>query len=762
MVDYREFSRQIKEKYPEYQDVDDLKLANAMIEKYPEYKPQVTFENAEIPLVQVNEDGTEKKILQGRVELQKPIRPRGIGGFFDKNYQKQMTNYENEKFKQDAQDWLQRRDEWEERHPIISGMQKDLQPGYRSIRNDNELWAKYGLPHNVPFGEQIKTDIKNIGNEAIPALNMSVGLATGGGGFLPNLSRFGRGLIQGEIQGAALSGTHEIGENGLSLNVIPKTFEGARTGGILGGILGTGAALKNAIVNGTKNFGYKLLGGMAQLQPETVTQAIKPTSKALDLNTQAKAQDAAYNLTNRIKNTYNEILKNRADDVATAAKKLDKTGERINVADVFNDIDTVHNDYQYGRGNFIDDINPNIAKQNKNIVQSRLAAPEDILGEINQPPKPDFYSKAKEEEAFKILSEATGKPVNWLKSQLKATTDNKGVIKRAEGIENLLDNVDDKLDLTKMGNTNDYQYYHNANLGYNNNDANAGYELARQAYDDIVNNNFKNVNTDPLSRAINSAEQDYRFILRNVLENSGDSNAYGNALTKLEKATKNLPQELQEEYANRFINDTQRIYEETQTVTPYELLGIRRSLGEKTPFGVEGAGQLNAYKQRIYGKITDRLHKLSPELERADRRYSAVKKYQDTKEGTKRILQKGENIDRSTTALNNFDSSYSKGNTSRNVRALEKLFTSEGYQPFTEDVYDIAAANDLNKINTTGLGSLAQVGKVLLTRPTLQGIRAYNRSGIPTIINNTRNLLNKVPDLKIPTLYDYLLNSSEQ
>ena len=67
MVDYREFSRQIKEKYPEYQDVDDLKLANAMIEKYPEYKPQVTFENAELPTIQLNEDGTEKKVLQGQV-----------------------------------------------------------------------------------------------------------------------------------------------------------------------------------------------------------------------------------------------------------------------------------------------------------------------------------------------------------------------------------------------------------------------------------------------------------------------------------------------------------------------------------------------------------------------------------------------------------------------------------------------------------------------------------------------------------------------
>ena len=37
------FAASVKEKYPEYKDVDDLKLANAMIEKYPEYKDKVDF-----------------------------------------------------------------------------------------------------------------------------------------------------------------------------------------------------------------------------------------------------------------------------------------------------------------------------------------------------------------------------------------------------------------------------------------------------------------------------------------------------------------------------------------------------------------------------------------------------------------------------------------------------------------------------------------------------------------------------------------------
>lgn len=51
MTDYIEFSTKIKEKYPQYKDVDDLTLAQKMVEKYPQYKEQVTFEEATQPKV---------------------------------------------------------------------------------------------------------------------------------------------------------------------------------------------------------------------------------------------------------------------------------------------------------------------------------------------------------------------------------------------------------------------------------------------------------------------------------------------------------------------------------------------------------------------------------------------------------------------------------------------------------------------------------------------------------------------------------------
>ena len=44
-MNYKQFSQNIKNKYPQYQDIDDLELANKMIAKYPQYQEQVEFDD---------------------------------------------------------------------------------------------------------------------------------------------------------------------------------------------------------------------------------------------------------------------------------------------------------------------------------------------------------------------------------------------------------------------------------------------------------------------------------------------------------------------------------------------------------------------------------------------------------------------------------------------------------------------------------------------------------------------------------------------
>jgi len=44
-MNYKQFSQNIKTKYPQYQNIDDLELANKIIAKYPQYQEQVEFDD---------------------------------------------------------------------------------------------------------------------------------------------------------------------------------------------------------------------------------------------------------------------------------------------------------------------------------------------------------------------------------------------------------------------------------------------------------------------------------------------------------------------------------------------------------------------------------------------------------------------------------------------------------------------------------------------------------------------------------------------
>ena len=40
----QEFAAKVKDKYPQYKDVDDQQLVEALIKKYPQYESAVTFD----------------------------------------------------------------------------------------------------------------------------------------------------------------------------------------------------------------------------------------------------------------------------------------------------------------------------------------------------------------------------------------------------------------------------------------------------------------------------------------------------------------------------------------------------------------------------------------------------------------------------------------------------------------------------------------------------------------------------------------------
>lgn len=236
-------------------------------------------------------------------------------------------------------------------------------------------------------------------------------------------------------------------------------------------------------------------------------------------------------------------------------------------------------------------------KPDKHVYQQQL---EEAIGltEENWDKAPNFYSKEKEEEAFQILSEATGKSVKWLKSQLNSTKNGKGTAKRREFIELLLEHTDDKLDFTPTGK---YQHYDTSKLSYANKGTNSdmvgeGTKLAEQVYDDIINRNFDVDPRDPLGKALDDVNLEYKKFMRDVIDGKVEN---------VEEGLQNIFKELPEEYANDFWEIAGK---DLKTLEDVKLSNQMRERGDLKP------SQL-AQKSDLPPKIKENVTKYPPEYE---------------------------------------------------------------------------------------------------------------------------------------------------
>lgn len=257
-------------------------------------------------------------------------------------------------------------------------------------------------------------------------------------------------------------------------------------------------------------------------------------------------------------------------------------------------------------------------------------------------------------------------------------------------------------------------------------DPRAAEELINRAYNDIVNNNFVTDNIDPLTRNINDVEMGYRELLNRVINNSGDSASYNNAVDEIERLTQKLPQDLQEEYFNRLGKDLNTIYNKTQTIAPIDLEKAKQQIGSMVNWQDETARNFkNPILEQIYGKFNQRLSDLSPELAKANEEFANLRNFQKN-EGLNRVLRPGNNIDSASSALKNYNSTVTKGNTGRNIKDLENILVANGSEPFLNTVDDVNAAMDILNIKTTGDSAKANLATTL-SIPFLKGIRKYNQ-----------------------------------
>lgn len=165
---------------------------------------------------------------------------------------------QNNKVKEQARQNLQKRAEWEEKHPIISGIQKDYQlalgalPSYRGQVPQWELQAQYGL--KPPIEEQLKADAKTFANNLVPATNISVDVLSGGEAAIAKggIKKFIKEGIKNAVKAGGIGGvtqgiTSSLADNGISKDALLRPLEYGAIGtgmgvpmGAIGGVIGRG------------------------------------------------------------------------------------------------------------------------------------------------------------------------------------------------------------------------------------------------------------------------------------------------------------------------------------------------------------------------------------------------------------------------------------------------------------------------------------------------------------------------------------------
>nr|DAL34559.1 MAG TPA_asm: hypothetical protein [Caudoviricetes sp.] len=595
---------------------------------------------------------------------------------------------------------------------------------------DEELDKAYGWVDDKPQGmgkaSALGTDLAI--TFGLPEIKAFQGAGLG--------AKIGNSVLTNAYQGGLIGGVEDLRQGG-------NGFGGATIGALGGGALGTAMPLTGAAIS-------KLLpragASIAGVSTDTIRQAIKPNSRALDLNPD-QAQSLLLDTTQNVRNAYNNLLSKRGQAVNDAIDNLRGNEYRVPLEDLKSDIKSTFDQYGGELINPARNMTGGLERNLNELVSGGTSDPRATLGldkEIttNFIENP-YFSKEKQAEAYDIVGRALGKDGNWVKSRLN-DPQYRGVKTQSEKLDMLL-RESEKL-AEKEANTGELgsQIYNHYNYNGENASPEAAEELINTAYNDIVNNNFITNNIDPLTRNINEAELSYRQLLNNVVNNANDQNIYVKAGDDLYNIVKNLPEDVQGSFYERLGNDLDTIYNKTQTISPIDLQKAKQQIGHMVNWSDETARNYqNPILEQIYNKYNRRLSDLSPELEKANRQFANLRSFQKN-EGLNRILKTGNNIDSASSALKNYNSTVTKGNTGRNIKDLENILVANGSEPFLNTVDDINAAMDLNKSITTGrnFGGVTDLAKSLLIDPTLRMVRAINKSRFVKTLNNLRDNVN--------------------
>ena len=134
------------------------------------------------------------------------------------------------------------------------------------------------------------------------------------------IKRLGNYGINGATQGAIIGGLEGLKNEGVG-GILPGVGQGAALGGAIGAGVPTAGNVALQAAKQLPKAGGLISRTVGRVQPETLQQAVKPDSKALDLS-RNEAQNLLMDTTERIQNDYNSLLDSAGLDIQKAALNL--------------------------------------------------------------------------------------------------------------------------------------------------------------------------------------------------------------------------------------------------------------------------------------------------------------------------------------------------------------------------------------------------------------------------------------------------------
>lgn len=483
---------------------------------------------------------------------------------FNTPFQPQLPKSKSEKkrIQRTHQKALQNLQEYEKEHPFISEIRKSLDPTYRPLRKYVEDTAKYG-GEDISYGQMLDNLSNQVVQTSVAPINIGTGIATAGlgtaKGLLPTVLTAAR---QGAIQGGVEGLTGGIADEGLSVNALKRGGLGTATGAAFGAGI--------------------------QAIPYAGSGLIRPI---IDNPQVQNAMTSGLELLTSVPKKYSDL----ALKAELAGKSI--LGGKFNPETAYQGVERK---LRTAKG---------MLPTDKQYKEQYKQLGNQVREKLNKAIKPNEYF----DEMFNKLGVQSGEYVQSLRK-----AKGEAVGKAEKGLKENLDRFDYQDLINDVEQT--FKAYQRDLINP------AEYDTGglKQELIDLIKGvtRFNKRVIDPTKPAT-AFDNLYSHFLDYIEQNKTNPNVVNNAQAALSQITKNLNPEMQNYYSNALNQDLDTIINYGK-VTPESFEGVVDLIGKRANFkDNKYASPYEEYiLQQLYGKFSNRLKNISPDLEKSKKEFS--------------------------------------------------------------------------------------------------------------------------------------------